>query len=96
MKGSMTLIEADRALALHAAMVAPIEMSGGSAANTMCGVASFGGRRRTSARWRPTAWAAFRHDLHAEGVAFPNAPARAERADRPLPDRRHPGRASGP
>ena len=40
----MTLIDTERALALHAALVAPIEMSGGSAANTMCGVASFGGR----------------------------------------------------
>ena len=78
-KGSMTLIEADRALSLHASMVAPIEMSGGSAANTMCGVASFGGTAAYIGKVAPDGLGhAFRHDLHAEGVAFPNAPARAE------------------
>ena len=77
-KGSMTLIEAERALALHAVLVAPIEMSGGSAANTMCGVASFGGRAAYIGKVAPDGLGeAFRHDLHAEGVAFPNAPARA-------------------
>jgi sugar/nucleoside kinase (ribokinase family) len=74
----MTLIEAERALALHAVLVAPIEMSGGSAANTMCGVASFGGRAAYIGKVAPDGLGeAFRHDLHAEGVAFPNAPARA-------------------
>jgi len=78
-KGSMTLIEADRALSLHAALVAPIEMSGGSAANTMCGVASFGGRAAYIGKVAPDALGeAFRHDLVAEGVAFPNPAARAE------------------
>jgi len=73
-KGSMTLIEAERALALHAALAAPIEMSGGSAANTMCGVASFGGRAAYIGRVAPDGLGeAFRHDLNAEGVAFPNA-----------------------
>ena len=42
-KGSMTLIEADRALCAVPALGVAVEMSGGSAANTMCGVASFGG-----------------------------------------------------
>ena len=78
-KGSMTLIEAERALALHAAMIAPIEMSGGSAANTMCGVASFGGTAAYIGKVAPDGLGeAFRHDLHAEGVAFPNAPSRAD------------------
>ena len=78
-KGSMTLIEADRALSLHAALVAPIEMSGGSAANTMCGVASFGGRAAYIGKVAPDGLGeAFRHDLLAEGVSFPNAAARAE------------------
>ena len=78
-KGSMTLIEAERALSLHGALVAPIEMSGGSAANTMCGVASFGGRAAYIGKVAPDSLGeAFRHDLHAEGVSFPNAPARAE------------------
>ena len=43
-KGAMTLIETERAMALYRAMGAGVEMSGGSAANTMTGVASFGGR----------------------------------------------------
>jgi len=43
-KGAMTLIDADRAVQLYAAMPPGLEESGGSAANTMVGVASFGGR----------------------------------------------------
>ena len=59
-------------------MVAPIEMSGGSAANTMCGVASFGGRAAYIGKVAPDGLGqAFRHDLHAEGVAFPNPASRA-------------------
>ena len=42
-KGSMTLVDTDRALYLYQALGGAVEMSGGSAANTMCGVASFGG-----------------------------------------------------
>ena len=43
-KGSMTLVEMERALGLYSALGSAVEMSGGSAANTMCGIASFGGR----------------------------------------------------
>ena len=43
-KGAMTLIDGDRAIALYEAMGAGRESSGGSAANTVAGVASFGGR----------------------------------------------------
>ena len=39
-KGSMTLIETERAVSLYKALGSAVEMSGGSAANTMCGVAS--------------------------------------------------------
>ena len=42
-KGAMTLIDTERALELYAAMPPGLEESGGSAANTMVGVASFGG-----------------------------------------------------
>ncbi len=41
-KGAMTLIDEDRAEALYAARVDPIVISGGSAANTIVGVASLG------------------------------------------------------
>src|SRR5262249_110956 len=43
-KGSMNLIDAARAEALYAAMGPAIESSGGSAGNTMAGVASLGSR----------------------------------------------------
>ena len=43
-KGAMTLVDTDRALALHRSLGTSVEMSGGSAANTVCGVASLGGR----------------------------------------------------
>ena len=41
-KGAMTLIDADRAVSLYDAMSPAIETSGGSVANTMAGLASFG------------------------------------------------------
>jgi sugar/nucleoside kinase (ribokinase family) len=75
----MTLIDTERALGLHASLMAPIEMSGGSAANTMCGVASFGGRAAYIGKVAADGLGeAFRHDLHAEGVHFANPLARAE------------------
>ncbi|MYE72413.1 MAG: adenosine kinase, partial [Acidimicrobiia bacterium] len=43
-KGAMTLIDADRAEQLYGAMAPAIETSGGSAANTVAGVASVGGQ----------------------------------------------------
>jgi len=43
-KGRMALIDADRAADLYAEMPEGMEMSGGSAANTMVGVAALGGR----------------------------------------------------
>lgn len=42
-KGSMTLVDATRALALYDDMINPTEMSGGSAGNTMACFTSFGG-----------------------------------------------------
>jgi sugar/nucleoside kinase (ribokinase family) len=43
-KASMMLIDEARAEALYGAMAAGVETSGGSAGNTIAGVASFGGR----------------------------------------------------
>jgi len=53
-----------------------VEMSGGSAANTMCGVASLGGRAAYIGKVSADELGAvFGHDLHAVGVAFrPGAP----------------------
>lgn len=43
-KGAMTLIDQERATALYGVMAQGLETSGGSAANTIAGVASLGGR----------------------------------------------------
>ncbi len=70
-KGSMTLIEVERALELHGALHGPVEMSGGSAANTMTGVASFGGRAAYIGKVDGDDMGeVFGHDLRAVGVTF--------------------------
>ncbi len=70
-KGSMTLIDAERAAVLHAAMPSGIVASGGSAANTMVGVAAFGGRAAYIGKVRDDDLGeVFRRDLRAAGVAF--------------------------
>jgi sugar/nucleoside kinase (ribokinase family) len=76
-KGSMQLIDTARAEELYRALASPVEMSGGSAANTMCGVASFGGRAAYIGKVsKDDLGAVFGHDLNAVGVSFrPGAPA---------------------
>jgi sugar/nucleoside kinase (ribokinase family) len=70
-KGAMTLVEADRALHLHRAVEPAVEMSGGSAANTMCGVASFGGSAVYLGKVSDDDLGdVFGHDLRAVGVSF--------------------------
>jgi sugar/nucleoside kinase (ribokinase family) len=75
-KSAMTLIEPDRAEQLYAAMGPGIELSGGSAANTIAGVASFGGRAAYMGRvFDDQLGGVFAHDLRAQGVVFENKPA---------------------
>lgn len=75
-KGAMTLIEADRAEALYGLMDSAIEASGGSAANTMAGLASLGGRAAFIGKVRDDQLGGiFRHDIRAAGVHFESAPA---------------------
>jgi sugar/nucleoside kinase (ribokinase family) len=70
-KGSMTLVETDRAVGLYRALGSAVEMSGGSAANTMCGVASFGGRAAYIGKVaKDDLGDVFGHDLRAVGVQF--------------------------
>jgi sugar/nucleoside kinase (ribokinase family) len=70
-KGAMTLIDQDRAVELYAAMPPGIEASGGSAANTMAGLASFGGRAAYIGKCRDDQLGdVFRHDLRASGVSY--------------------------
>ncbi|MCU1391983.1 MAG: putative carbohydrate kinase [Ilumatobacteraceae bacterium] len=75
-KGSMTLIETERAVSLYKALGSAIEMSGGSAANTMCGVASFGGSAAYIGKvCDDDLGQVFGHDLRAVGITFrPGAP----------------------
>ncbi len=75
-KGGMALIDADRAADLYRRMGPATEMSGGSAANTAAGVASFGGRAAFIGRVRDDELGrVFAHDLRAADVRFDNAPA---------------------
>jgi len=70
-KGGMTLIDPDRADALYAAMGPGIEMSGGSAGNTMAGIASLGGTGAYVGKVRDDFLGkVFRHDITAIGVRF--------------------------
>jgi len=76
-KGAMTLVDTDRALYLYEALGGAIEMSGGSAANTMCGIASFGGTAAYIGKVSDDELGqVFGHDCRAVGVQFrPGAPA---------------------
>jgi sugar/nucleoside kinase (ribokinase family) len=68
-KGAMTLIDTQRAIELYTAMGSGVEMSGGSAANTMCGIASFGGRAAYIGKVADDPLGdVFGHDLRAVGV----------------------------
>jgi adenosine kinase len=70
-KGGMTLIDEARAEAIYASMGPAVEISGGSAANTVVGVASLGARAAFVGKVKDDALGrVFRHDIRAEGVAF--------------------------
>lgn len=74
-KGHMRLVDAETSQALYAAMGPAIEMSGGSAANTMVGVASFGGRAAFIGKTAGDEFGRiFRHDVRSAGVAFDSEP----------------------
>jgi sugar/nucleoside kinase (ribokinase family) len=57
-KGGMALIDEARAQAIYDAMGPAVEMSGGSAANTIVGLASLGARAAFIGKRRPCAAAA--------------------------------------
>lgn len=74
-KGAMTLVDDDRAHALYNAMAAGIEASGGSAANTVAGIASLGGKAAYIGKVAPDQLGeVFAHDIRAIGAAFATAP----------------------
>ncbi|MEM7168666.1 MAG: adenosine kinase [Pseudomonadota bacterium] len=75
-KGAMTLIDGAVAERLYGAMGPGREVSGGSAANTMAGVASLGGGAGFIGKVRNDQLGGiFRHDIQAAGVRFENRPA---------------------
>ena len=75
-RGAMTLIDAERAEGLYAAMPPAIEMSGGSAGNTIAGVASLGGRAAYIGKVADDQLGrVFRHDIRAAGVTYEVPPA---------------------
>jgi sugar/nucleoside kinase (ribokinase family) len=71
-KGAMMLIDEPRAETIYGAMGPGIEASGGSAGNTVAGIASLGGRAGYIGKVRDDLLGkVYRHDITAAGVAFP-------------------------
>jgi sugar/nucleoside kinase (ribokinase family) len=75
-KGFMRLIDAEEANRLYAAMGPAVERSGGSAANTIAGLASFGAKCGFIGRVAADQFGGiFRHDIRSLGVAYDTLPA---------------------
>ena len=75
-KGGMALIDEARAAKIYDAMGPATESSGGSAANTIVGVASFGGRAAFVGKVKDDVLGkAFAHDIRAARVTFDTKPA---------------------
>ena len=73
-KNAMMLIDADRAEALYKAIGPAVEQSGGSAANTIAGLASLGGRGAYVGKVAADQLGdIFAHDLKAVGIHFDTA-----------------------
>lgn len=74
-KGAMTLVDAERSNAIYERMGPAIEMSGGSAANTIVGLAGLGGAGAFVGKVKDDAFGTvFRHDITASGVEFKTVP----------------------
>src|SRR6187551_4006630 len=70
-KGGMALIDEARALAIYADMGPATEMSGGSAANTIVGIANLGARAAYVGKVRDDQIGRlYTHDIRAAGVTF--------------------------
>ena len=78
-KGVMTLIDGARGTELYDAMGPAVEVSGGSAANTLAGIASLGGKGAYIGKVRADVLGeVFRHDIRAIGVDYRTKPAEGE------------------
>ena len=77
-KGTMALVDGERAAAIYVSLGPTTEASGGSAANTMAGVAALGGRAAFLGRVADDQLGrAFTHDIRSIGVAFDPSPVAA-------------------
>ena len=77
-KGAMALVDAERASELYEKVGPAVECSGGSAANTIAGLASLGGRGAFIGKvCDDQLGRVFRHDIRALGVSF-ETPAAAD------------------
>ena len=75
-KGGMALIDETRAASIYRDMGPATEMSGGSAANTIVGIASFGARAAYVGKVKDDQIGKlYTHDIRAAGVAFDTKPA---------------------
>ena len=75
-KGAMTLIDAERAETLYSKMGQSTEVSGGSCANTIAGLASLGGKAAFFGKVRKDQLGdVFTHDIRSLGVHFTSEPA---------------------
>ena len=75
-KGGMALIDEARAASIYRDIGPAVEMSGGSAANTIVGVASLGARAAYVGKVRDDQIGRlYMHDIRAAGVAFETRPA---------------------
>ncbi len=74
-KGSMRLVDAETVRKLYDTMGPAVEISGGSVANTMVGIASFGGRSAFIGKVAKDEFGGiFAHDIRAAGVTFTTPP----------------------
>jgi sugar/nucleoside kinase (ribokinase family) len=77
-KGAMQLIDEGQAAGIYDAMGPAVEVSGGSAANTIVGAASLGARTAFVGKVKDDELGrVFAHDIRAAGVAFTTPPASA-------------------
>ena len=74
-RGAMTLVDAERSAFLYRRLGPAREVSGGSCANTIAGIAALGGRGAYIGRVRDDQLGqVFTHDIRAAGVTFRSSP----------------------
>jgi sugar/nucleoside kinase (ribokinase family) len=74
-KGHMRLVDPDTLMALYTSMGPGVEISGGSAANTIAGIAALGGKTGFIGKVSGDEFGRiFAHDIKAQGVTFLSAP----------------------